>query len=68
MAMPSEASLDLQSQLEDLFHSVWEQEKLWRVEDRLDGLIRLTARAVEAGPPKTRPAASSRGSAYDGSR
>jgi hypothetical protein len=34
---------DLQTQLEDLFHAVWNQEKMWRTEDRIDAAVRLHA-------------------------
>ena len=32
---------DLQTQLESLFHTVWQQEKQWQTEDRLDRSIHL---------------------------
>jgi hypothetical protein len=37
---------DLQTQLEDLFHAVWNQEKMWRTEDRIDAALRLLASAA----------------------
>lgn len=34
---------DLQTQLESLFHTVWESERQWAVDDRIDLALRLEA-------------------------
>jgi hypothetical protein len=44
---------DLQTQLEDLFDTVWNQEKMWRREDRVDAAVRL--RASAACPERSDP-------------
>lgn len=41
---------DLQTQLESLFHVVWQQEKQWRTEDRLDRSIHLAASPARRQP------------------
>lgn len=40
-SVPSVEGPDLYTQLEALFHQVWEQEHAWRDEDRIDLAARL---------------------------
>ena len=49
--IPQLTQTDLQTHLESLFHAVWEQEKQWRTEDRIDAAVRLS---VPAASPQAR--------------
>jgi hypothetical protein len=40
---------DLDTQLESLFHIVWEQEKQWRMEARIDLAVRFAPIRADAG-------------------
>lgn len=48
------AQSDLQTQLEDLLDCVWRQEKMWRLEDRIEGS--LANKQLETRPTKKPPA------------
>lgn len=44
------AQSDLQTQLEDLLDCVWRQEKMWRLEDRIEGS--LSNKQLKSRPTK----------------